>query len=117
MWHTAQAGRSANQRVLHRLEQRLDGLSRTVHASRVAPANMDRVSDTVAGVLNDMADKFRERANTASRDVAQLSDDALEFGNDALRKLTREVEHRPLMMLAIAVGVGALAAAILTRRS
>ena len=34
----------------------------------------------------------------------------------ALRRLTREVERRPLVTLAVAVGVGALAVGLLARR-
>ena len=47
---------------------------------------------------------------------SEFSDDALRAGNEALRKLTREVEHRPLVLLAIAAGVGLLAAGLLARR-
>jgi hypothetical protein len=36
------------------------------------------------------------------------SDEAAKLGNDALRRLSNEVEHRPLITLAIAVGVGIL---------
>jgi hypothetical protein len=58
----------------------------------------------------------RIRARTRHVDIAQISDDALRLGNKALRKLTHEVEHRPLVTLAIAAGIGALAFALLTRR-
>jgi hypothetical protein len=37
-----------------------------------------------------------------------MSDEAAKFGNDALRRLSNEVEHRPLVTLAVAVGVGIL---------
>jgi hypothetical protein len=63
-----------------------------------------------------VADRFRGRARSFGGDVSQMSDEALRFGNDALRKLTREVDHRPLLILAVAVGVGALAAGLLARR-
>jgi len=42
--------------------------------------------------------------------------DAMEFGDHALRKVAREVEQRPLVTLAIAAGIGALAAGLLARR-
>ncbi|HMF26015.1 MAG TPA: hypothetical protein VKG24_28370, partial [Pseudolabrys sp.] len=34
--------------------------------------------------------------------------EAAKLGNDALRRLSNEVEHRPLVTLAVAVGVGIL---------
>ena len=42
--------------------------------------------------------------------------DALKIGNDALRTLTREVEQRPLVTLAVAFGVGMIAAGLVVRR-
>lgn len=118
MWHKANTGRAAElDRLLQDLEQRLARLSRTVRASRAAPAAIDRVGDTVATALTDIADRFRGRARAAGGETAQLGDDALQFGNDALRKLTHEIEQRPLLTLAVAVGVGALAAGIFARRN
>jgi ElaB/YqjD/DUF883 family membrane-anchored ribosome-binding protein len=102
--------------LLADLEQRLARLTRMVRTSRAAPAAIDRVSDTVAGALADAADRFRGRASAVSGEVAPLGEEALQVGNDALRKLAREVEQRPLVTLAIAVAVGALVAGILARR-
>jgi ElaB/YqjD/DUF883 family membrane-anchored ribosome-binding protein len=117
MRHMANVRRTGDfDHLLEDLEQRIARLSRMVRASRAAPAAIDRVSDTVAAALTDVADRFRGRARAVSGEVAHLGDDALQAGNDALRKLTREVEQRPLVILAIAVAVGALAAGILARR-
>jgi ElaB/YqjD/DUF883 family membrane-anchored ribosome-binding protein len=105
-------------RLLLDLERRLAGVTRVIRASRAAPQAVDRVSDTVtvANALNDVAARFRGRARAVGGEAAQLGDDALKIGNDALRKLAHEVQHRPLVTLAIAVGVGVLAAGILSRR-
>ena len=118
MRHTANLRRIGDfDHLLEDLEQRLARLSRMVRASHAAPAAIDRVSDTVAAALTDVAGRFRDRARAVSGEMAHLGDDALQAGNDALRKLTREVEQRPLVILAIAVAVGALAAGILARRN
>ena len=37
-----------------------------------------------------------------------MGNEAAKLGNDALRRLSSEVEHRPLVTLAVAVGVGML---------
>ena len=117
MRHMANVRRTGDfDHLLEDLEQRLAQLSRMARASRAAPAAIDRVSDTVAAALADVAGRFRGRARAVGEEAAHLGDDALQAGNDALRKLTREVEQRPLVVLAIAVVVGALAAGILARR-
>lgn len=96
------------------LEQRLTRLSRRLSSD--APRAVDRVGDAVAAALGEIADRFRGRARSLGKDATHLSDEAMEFGNDALRRLSREVEQRPLIVLAVAVGVGALAAGLLARR-
>ena len=105
-------------RMLADLEQRLSRLSRTAaRASAAAPNTAGRIGDTIASALGMMAERFRGRASTLGHDVSELSDDALRAGNNALRKLTRDVDHRPLVLLAVAAGVGLLAAGLLARRS
>jgi ElaB/YqjD/DUF883 family membrane-anchored ribosome-binding protein len=42
-----------------------------------------------------------------------VADEAARIGSDALKKLSDEIEHRPLLMVAIAAGIGF----ILGRRS
>jgi hypothetical protein len=105
------------ERMLHELEQKLARLSRIASRSTSeAPDTAARVGDMIAAALGDIADRFRGRARSFGGDVSQMSDEALRFGNDALRKLSREVDHKPLVILAVAVGVGALAAGLLARR-
>jgi ElaB/YqjD/DUF883 family membrane-anchored ribosome-binding protein len=79
------------------------------------PAAIDR-SD-LERLLHEFEAKLaRIRARTRHVDIARIGDDALQLGNKALRKLTHEVEHRPLVTLAIAAGIGALAFALLVAR-
>src|SRR2546423_2611645 len=115
MLHSMRSERAADlDRLLQDLEQRLMRLSRI--APRATPGTVDRVSDVVVSALSDMADRFRGRTRAMGGEASEFGDQALRIGNDALRKLTREVEHRPLLLLALAVGVGALAVGILSRR-
>jgi ElaB/YqjD/DUF883 family membrane-anchored ribosome-binding protein len=103
--------------LLQELEARLTRLSRiAARATATAPETAGRFGDSIAAALSTMADRFRGRAATAGSDVSHFSDEALQLGNDALRKLTREVEQRPLTLLAVAIGVGVLAAGLLARR-
>ena len=102
------------ERLVRDLEKRLTLLSR--RAASDAPHAVDRVGEAVASALGEIADRFRGRARSFGKDATAFSDEALEFGNDALRKLTREVEQRPLVVLAVALGVGVLAAGLFARR-
>jgi hypothetical protein len=116
-WQSPRVERADFERLLREFETRL---SRMTGLAAVAPAGaarkMEGVGDMIATALGEMAERIGGRARTAGADASQLGDDALRLGNAALRKLTREVERRPLMTLAIAVGVGALAFGLLTRR-
>ena len=115
----AQRARAADvDRLLDDVERRLSRLSNMLPAA--ASAKTDRMSDTIASALNDIADRFSSRARSVSKDAGRIGErvtaDAFHLGDEALRKVAREVEQRPLVTLAIAVGVGALAAGLLSRR-
>jgi ElaB/YqjD/DUF883 family membrane-anchored ribosome-binding protein len=88
--------------------------------SVASASKAERVSETIASALNDIADRFSSRSRGLSKEAGRISErwtaDAVEFGDEALRKVAREVEQRPLVTLAIAVGIGALAAGLLARR-
>ena len=101
--------------MLRDVEQGLTRLSRAA-ASRDVPRAVDRVSDAVGTTLDDLAGRVRRRGNAVSKDAAQFGDDVLQVGSDILRKVRQEAEHRPLILMAIAIGVGALAAGIFARR-
>src|SRR5262245_54400064 len=106
-WHIAQRARAADiNRLLDDLEGRLSRLSKMLPA--VASASRgDRVSETIASALNDIADRFGSRARAVSKDAGRMSEqwtaDAMHLGDEALRKVAREVEQRPLVTIAIAV--------------
>ena len=108
------------ERRVQQLEQRLDRLghlaSRTA-ASGVASAAQatDRMSDVLVTALGELVDRFRGGARTVSGEAARFGQDAARFGQEAsklggqaLRRVSAEVERRPLMMIAIAIGVGVL---------
>jgi ElaB/YqjD/DUF883 family membrane-anchored ribosome-binding protein len=84
---------------LRSLEQQLEHVGDRTSASTAEV--VERVGAAIAPVLNDIADRFRGGAHS-------MSDEAAKLGNDALRRLSNEVEHRPLVTLAVAVGVGIL---------
>src|SRR5438445_3474370 len=88
------------------IEQRLRTLERHLEAAGSRSAN--HVGENVASALSSMAENLRGRANSMRDDVAKISGDAAKLGDQALRRLANEVEHRPLVTLGVAVAVGIL---------
>ena len=101
-------------RRLRALERRLERVGSRTSASAAQAA--DRVAETVAAALGSMAERFRDRAGAVSGDAARLGSEAAKAGKVALRRLADEVEERPLIMLAVAVGVGILVGLASSRR-
>jgi ElaB/YqjD/DUF883 family membrane-anchored ribosome-binding protein len=64
------------------------------------------VGDFVSEALDRIKDRVRHSAAGVTQSVA---DEATQLGSDAFKRLTDEVEQRPLVMLGIAAGVGFLA--------
>src|SRR5262245_61807110 len=72
----------------------------------VLSAVTEILSDTVQRLRNgthemadDMADRFRDGTRA-------FADEAATLGSTALRKITEEVENRPMRTLAVAAGIG-----------
>jgi hypothetical protein len=49
-------------------------------------------------------------------EAAKIGGAAADLGNDVLWRLSREVKHRPLVTLAVAIGVGILIGLLNNRR-
>jgi hypothetical protein len=106
---------------LGEVEQRLWALERHLErlggrTSRSAALAADRVGDSIASALSNIAERFRGSAGSVGDEAAKIGNEAAKLGNDALRRLSREVEHRPLVVLAVAVGVGLLVGLAAARR-
>lgn len=86
------------------LEKRLRRLSGS--AKREASGAGGEVGDFVSEALDRIMNRVRDSASGVTQSVA---DEATRFGADAFKKLTDEVEHRPLVMLGVAAGIGFLA--------
>jgi ElaB/YqjD/DUF883 family membrane-anchored ribosome-binding protein len=89
--------------LLGELEKRLQRLAGTARRE-VSGAGGD-VSDFVSEALSGIMDRMRESAVNAGQSVGEQ---ATRVGAKAVKTITDEVEERPLVMLAIAAGVGFL---------
>jgi hypothetical protein len=87
------------ERRLRSLEQQLERVGDGTSASTAKV--VERVGGAVAPVLSNVADRFRGGARS-------MSDEAAKLGNDSLRRFSNELEHWPLVTLAVAVGLGIL---------
>jgi ElaB/YqjD/DUF883 family membrane-anchored ribosome-binding protein len=94
------------ERRLRGLERRLERLGNQTSARTAEAA--DHIGERIAASLTNIAEQFRGGANTVSDEAVRIGGEAAKLGNDALRRLSREVEHRPLVILAVAVGIGIL---------
>lgn len=95
------------------LERQLEGLSgvvvrATARGSASVAQATDRVGDALMSALTEVVDRFRGGARVAGGEAARFSQEAAKLGGDAFRRVASEVERRPLVMLAVAAGVGLL---------
>jgi ElaB/YqjD/DUF883 family membrane-anchored ribosome-binding protein len=98
------------ERRLLTLEKRLGrsaGRASSNISSGVTQAT-DRVGELIAAALNEAGTRFRGGARGVGAEASHLGQEAARLGNDALKRLTNEVEQRPLVMLAVAAGLGFL---------
>jgi len=62
--------------------------------------------------LKEIEDRFRTGQRLAVDEAASLGNEAVKtgarIGNDALERIATQARHRPLVTLAVAVGVGIL---------
>jgi hypothetical protein len=99
---------------LRALESELERIGRT--AGRRTSAGLstagENVGDAIASAVTEIVDRFRSGRRLAGDEAARFGNEAAKLGaklgNDALRRVASEVEHRPLVILAVAVGVGIL---------
>jgi len=95
------------------IDQRLRSLERQLErvggrSAASAGQAADRVGETIVSALQSMADRLQGGANSVRDEAAKIGSEAAKLGNHALRRLSNEVEHRPLVTLAVAIGVGIL---------
>jgi ElaB/YqjD/DUF883 family membrane-anchored ribosome-binding protein len=99
---------------LRSLEKELEKVGRRAgrRTSAATSAAGDQMGDAIATILSEMVDRFRNGRRLAGDEAARLGNEAVRIGtrigNDTLQRIAAEVEHRPLVTLAVAVGVGIL---------
>jgi ElaB/YqjD/DUF883 family membrane-anchored ribosome-binding protein len=112
---------AAIQKHLGAVEKELEKIGRIAgdRTSAAAATAGDQVGDAISTILNEMVERFRQGRQAAGDQAGRLSNQALnlgaKYGSDALQRAASEVEERPLVTVAIALGIGILiGAAVLT---
>ncbi len=86
------------------LETKIADLNRMTKqsATHAAEGAGDAMRNAITGLTGRIAGRMESDAKSASDEVAR-------FGNSALRRIASEIDHRPLLTLAIAAGIGFIA--------
>jgi ElaB/YqjD/DUF883 family membrane-anchored ribosome-binding protein len=92
---------AAIQELMSDLENRLHRISGA--AKREYSGGSAEITDFVNDALAGIMGRVREGAHSISQSAA---DKATDLGSNAVKKITNEIEQRPLTMLAIATGIG-----------
>jgi ElaB/YqjD/DUF883 family membrane-anchored ribosome-binding protein len=95
------------------IERRVKALQRGLeklgtHASSNARDSTDGLSEAVASALSTWADRFRQGTNSLGDQSAAFGKDAARYGTAALNQISKETEQRPLVAIAVALGIGIL---------
>ena len=100
-------------------ELRAFGKSSGRRASAEAAAAGDRVAETIGPILNDIVERFRQGQHTAFDQASVLGGQAVKIGSkvgaDALDTISDQAKRRPMVMLAVAIGIGILIGAAARR--
>jgi ElaB/YqjD/DUF883 family membrane-anchored ribosome-binding protein len=77
-------------------------------SSSNARYSTEGLGEAVASALSSWAERFRQGATSLGDQSAALGKDAARYGSAALTQVSKETEQRPLIAIAVALGVGIL---------
>jgi hypothetical protein len=106
---------------LRAIEKELGVLGKSAgrRASSSASAAGNQILETIWPILNEIGDSFRRGQRVAVDQAASFGDDAVtlgaKMGSDALGQIAEQAKRRPLITLAVAIGVGVLIGAAARR--
>jgi ElaB/YqjD/DUF883 family membrane-anchored ribosome-binding protein len=105
---------AAIQKHLGAVEKELERIGRMAgrQTSTAAAAASEQVGDAISTILSEMVDRFRKGGQVAGDQAGRLGNQALDlsakYGSDALQRIAGQAEDRPLMTVAVALGIGIL---------
>jgi ElaB/YqjD/DUF883 family membrane-anchored ribosome-binding protein len=86
------------------LEQRLGHLKQIARrgATHVSENANDMMFDPISGFSGQMADRMQSNAQAVTTEMSRM-------GNNAMKRLAKEVDRHPLLTLAVVAGIGFIA--------
>ena len=104
------------------IERRLTALEKRLNeiGTRFSTNSRDIVGDlgdVIASALSNWGDRFRQGASTVGDQSAALGKDAARLGTMAIDRIGEESRQRPLIAVAVALGVGILLGIALRKSS
>jgi ElaB/YqjD/DUF883 family membrane-anchored ribosome-binding protein len=95
------------------IERRLRIVQNGLEKLRTRPSSSasetaDSLGEAVASALSSWVERFRQGANSLGDQTAIFGKDAARCRTAALGQISRETEQRPLIAVAVALGVGIL---------
>jgi ElaB/YqjD/DUF883 family membrane-anchored ribosome-binding protein len=107
---TSRGAKSAAAEEIAAIEDLMTDLEKRLRRlSGAARTEASGASEDVGDFVSDALERIKERVRVSAADMSEtVADEASRLGGDAFKKLTEEVEHRPLLMLAVAAGIGFL---------
>jgi hypothetical protein len=106
---------------LRAIEKELGVLGKSAgrRASSGASAAGNQIVEAIWPILTEISESFRRGQRVAVDEAASFGNDAVklgaQMGSDALGQLADQAKRRPLIMLAVAIGVGVLIGAAARR--
>ena len=103
---------SAIEGHLRAIEKELERFGRKAGRHAHVSAAGDQISDGIASILSEIIERYRGGRRLADEETARFRNEAVKISGgiitNALHRIATEVEHRPLVTLAVAAGIGIL---------
>jgi hypothetical protein len=99
---------------LRAIEGELGSLGKSAgrRASASASTAGNQIADVIGPILSEITDRFRRGQRIAVDEAASFGSEAVKIGaragSDALGRIANQAKQRPLLTLAVAIGVGIL---------
>ena len=97
---------------LRAIEKELERFGRKAGRHAHVFAAGDQISDAIAPILSEIIERYRSVRRLAGEETARFGNEAVKISGgistNALHRIATEIEHRPLITLAVAIGIGVL---------